>query len=188
MLNKRNRPEINAGSMADIAFLLLVFFLVATTMDQDIGIQRKLNPTQEITSAPVPERNILTIMINSENRLLVDSEYLEVVELKSIAKRHIENNGKSNCAYCLGAKDPNSSDHPRKAIISIQNDRQSSYSLYVAVQNEITAAYSELRERESQKKYGKVFAEIGKQNQNTIKKLFPLLISEAEVNFNIAAR
>lgn len=177
---KRSRPELNAGSMADIAFLLLVFFLVATTMNKDIGIQRKL-PSLEIgPSSQVSQKNILKVLVNSDNLILVDDEYLSISEIKERAIRFIDNNGASNCNYCEGSKNPSSSDHPEKAVISLQNDRGTSYKTYVSVQNELTAAYNSLRNRMAEKKFSMSFDDLGKTEQIAIAKSYPIIISEAE--------
>ena len=128
--SRRGLPEINAGSMADIAFLLLIFFLVTTTMDQDTGIARKLPPMPEEEmqedDSQIHARNIYTVLINSYNQLLVEGELMDISQLKDGAKRFINNNG----------TDPNSSDNPEKAIISLQNDRGTEYITYIRVQNE----------------------------------------------------
>jgi biopolymer transport protein ExbD len=182
---KRARPEINAGSMADIAFLLLIFFLVTTTMDADKGIQRKLpqwNP--DITSAVTHQRNVLTILVNSNDKLLIEDEYASLEDVKESSIRFLDNNHNGSCTYCQGKGHSNSSDAPSKAVISIQNDRNTSYKLYVAVQNEVTAAYNTLREREAQKLFGQEMGDLNAQQKKIVISRFPMKISEAEtVNF-----
>ena len=149
---KRAAPEVNAGSMADIAFLLLIFFLVTTTIETDSGINRKLPPTDEIVDPPViKERNIFTVVVNKDNRLLVEEDVMELSELRQAAIAFLDNGGGAGeeaCDYCKGEKDPSSSDNPEKAIISLKNDRETSYKVYIAVQNELVAAYNDLRDRE----------------------------------------
>ena len=149
---KRAAPEVNAGSMADIAFLLLIFFLVTTTIETDSGINRKLPPTDEIVDPPViKERNIFTVVVNKDNRLLVEEDVMELSELRQAAIAFLDNGGGTGeeaCDYCKGEKDPSSSDNPEKAIISLKNDRETSYKVYIAVQNELVAAYNDLRDRE----------------------------------------
>lgn len=183
--NKRAIPEINAGSMADIAFLLLIFFLVTTTMDADKGINRKLppwDPDQDQTDNQVKERNIFTVLINSNNQLLVEDDYLELSELRNECKKFIINNGDGSCTYCTqGERNPNSSDNPGKAIVSLQNDRGTSYEMYLKVQNELVAAYEDLRNEYSVKKYGKPYLELDDEDKITdVKKAFEQKISEAE--------
>lgn len=180
MLKKRSRPQINAGSMADIAFLLLVFFLVATTMNNDFGIQRKLPAINPEPGKQIPERNILTVLVNSNDKILIEDDYVQLNEIEAIAKAFIENNGKGDCSHCEGLKNPSSSDHPKKAVISLQNDRKTSYSTYIAVQNELTAAYTQLRNREAKKRYGVELDELESHQKKEIAALFPLIISEAE--------
>jgi len=168
---RREIGEINAGSMADIAFLLLIFFLVTTTMDVDSGIARKLPEKSDVESdVIVKEKNVLDIVVNRNNQLLVENEYVKVTDVKRLAMKFIDNGGGIGtpvddkpgepCDYCTGEKDPNSSDHPSKAIISLQSDRGTSYGMYISIQNEIEAAYNELRNTLSKKLYGRSYDEL----------------------------
>jgi biopolymer transport protein ExbD len=169
---RRAAPEINAGSMADIAFLLLIFFLVTTTMDVDKGLARKLPPIQEDMPdmPPIKKRNLFSVLINSNNDMLVNGEYMTIKELRAAAKKFVSNNG----------ADPESSENPQKAIVSLQNDRGTSYNIYIAVQNELAAAYRELRDEEAMRKYGKKYESLGEEEQKDIAGIYPLNISEAE--------
>tara|TARA_B100000035_G_scaffold310496_1_gene318394 strand:- start:928 stop:1512 length:585 start_codon:yes stop_codon:yes gene_type:complete len=185
--NKRAIPEINAGSMADIAFLLLIFYLVTTTMDTDKGINRKLPPIEdELVQDPPPikERNIFTVLVNSNDQLLVEDEYLEISELRAKAMEFIDNNGDGSCEYCKGYGVSSSSDNPVKAVISLQNDRGTSYGMYVKVQNELVAAYEDLRERYAEDEYGRSYRgmdpEEDKEIIKEIKNAYQQKISEAE--------
>lgn len=181
---KRDIPEINAGSMADIAFLLLIFFLVTTTMDVDKGINRKLppwNPEQLDDPPPIKKRNIFTVLVNANDDLLVEEEYMELEDLRAATKRFLNNNGDKSCTYCLGGlRSESSSDNPQKAIVSLQNDRGTSYNMYVAVQNELAAAYNELREELAQRRYGTAVENLTKEQQDEIQNAYPQKISEAE--------
>ena len=146
---KRSAPEVNAGSMADIAFLLLIFFLVTTTIEKDSGINRKLPPIEELEEdVVIKQKNIFTVLLNGKDQLLVEDELMELKDLRSAAVEFLDNNGDKTCNYCKGIKDPASSDNPDKAIISLKNDRETQYKVYIAVQNELVAAYNELRNRE----------------------------------------
>ena len=149
---KRSAPEVNAGSMADIAFLLLIFFLVTTTIETDSGINRKLPPIDEIEDPPIiKQKNIFTVVVNKNNQLLAEEELTEISDLRALAVEFLDNGGgegEEACDYCQGPRDPKSSDNPDKAIISLKNDRETSYKVYIAVQNELVAAYNELRDRE----------------------------------------
>ncbi|WP_456440746.1 ExbD/TolR family protein [Psychroserpens sp.] len=145
---KRSAPEVNAGSMADIAFLLLIFFLVTTTIPKDSGITRKLPPIEDNDEdVIIKEKNIFTVLLNGKDQLLVEDELMEMKNLRAAAVKFLDNGGDGSCSYCKGAKDKKSSDNPDKAIISLKNDRQTSYAAYITVQNELVAAYNELRNR-----------------------------------------
>ena len=171
---KRSIPEINAGSMADIAFLLLIFFIVATTMDVDSGITTKLppmpDPLQKNDDSQIKRRNIFTVLVNAKDQLLVQDEWGDIKNLREGAKKFINNNG----------ADPNLSENPEKAVISLQNDRGTSYNMYIQVQNELKAAYNELRDDASKGKYGKKFKDLNDEQQKEIQKLYPMKVSEAE--------
>ena len=146
---KRSAPEVNAGSMADIAFLLLIFFLVTTTIPKDSGISRKLPPIEPPNEEEViiKQKNIFTVLLNGKDQLLVEDELMELKDLRAAAIKFLDNGGDGSCSYCNGAKDPKSSDNPDKAIISLKNERETSYAAYISVQNELVAAYNELRNR-----------------------------------------
>jgi biopolymer transport protein ExbD len=184
MIFKRSASEINAGSMADIAFLLLIFFLVTTTMDVDAGITRKLPPFEEPLlpqANTIHKRNIFTVLVNADNQLLVEGDYLELKDLRTKAKAFISNNGDGSCTYCMNAAGlSNSSDNPQKAVISLQNDRATDYKTYIAVQNELAAAYNELRAELGQERFGRKLGDLNTQEMNELKAAFPQVISEAE--------
>ena len=154
---KRSAPEVNAGSMADIAFLLLIFFLVTTTIEKDSGLNRKLPPMEEDVDPPIiKQRNIFTVLLNGKDQLLVEEELMEIKDLRAAAIEFLDNNGDGTCTYCKGPKNSSSSDNPDKAIISLKNDRETSYAAYISVQNELVAAYNVLRNRRA--------LEVGPQN------------------------
>lgn len=203
---KRAAPEVNAGSMADIAFLLLIFFLVTTTIETDSGINRKLPPTDEVVDPPIiKERNIFTVVVNKNNQLLVEEKPLDLANLRQAAIEFLDNGGgqgEEACDYCEGPKDPSSSDNPEKAIISLKNDRETSYKVYISVQNELVAAYNDLRDREFAKLnplIGLTFVEANKRYADPryvtererlkplldeVKARYPQKLSEAEPNKN----
>lgn len=201
---RRETPEINAGSMADIAFLLLIFFLVTTTMDVDSGISKKLSekPPKDYVPPIIKQRNIFEVNINRNNQLLVEGEAMEIADLKTAAQDFIDNGGGDGkvedgvstgpCTYCKGAKNIASSDHPNKAIISVQSDRGTEFDTYIQVQNELLRAYRDLRNRLSLEKYNVSFTELEqnykddkgnedlKKKVDDIKKSYPQIISDAE--------
>ena len=200
---RRKSPEVNAGSMADIAFLLLIFFLVTTTIETDSGINRKLPPMEEQIDPPIiRQKNIFTVVVNKNNQLLVEEELTDIKDLRNLAVDFLDNGGGSGeeaCDYCQGNKDPRSSDNPDKAIISLKNDRETEYKVYIAVQNELVAAYNVLRNREFARLYPNealtyVEADLRysdprtspddksslKEKLDVIKALYPQKLSEAE--------
>lgn len=185
MRRSKGVPEVNAGSMADIAFLLLIFFLVATTMDVDTGLARMLPPWQpEIIDKPpeIKERNIFIVLINSQDRLLVENEWGDVRMLRKQAKEFIANPAEKET---LPEKEmievPYFGNYPvSKQIISLQNDRSTSYEMYMKVQNELVAAYNELREEMAQQKFGITFDKLPEDQKKAIQTIYPQRISEAE--------
>ena len=164
---KRAAPEVNAGSMADIAFLLLIFFLVTTTIETDTGLNRKLPPIDDTEREPpvIKQKNIFTVLINSKNQLMVEEQLMELKDLRKAALEFLDNGGGTGedaCSYCHGKKDPSSSDNPDKAIISLKNERETTYSTYISVQNELVAAYNILRDRRAEELYGMTLVEMQK--------------------------
>lgn len=184
---KRELQEINAGSMADIAFLLLIFFLVTTTMDTDSGIVRKLPPMPEPGSEQediqIKERNIFVVLVNRNDQLLVEGEQMSIRDLREAAKEFIENPAnKEN----LPAKESETFDYfgtlevTKKHVISLQNDNGTTYKTYIAVQNELAAAYNELRDEISMNKFGKKYEDLDEDIRKVVEKIYPMKISEAE--------
>ena len=136
----KGAKEIDASSMADIAFLLLIFFLVTTTIDQDKGIIHKLPAWSEEPppdDVRINDKNLLEILVNANNQLLVEQEYMELDELKDIVIKHLDNRGKL----------PNFSESPQEAVISLKNDRGTNYGTYIEIQNSLKAAYAEVRDK-----------------------------------------
>lgn len=200
---KRPAPEVNAGSMADIAFLLLIFFLVTTTIETDSGISRRLPPIEDVTDPPeIRQRNMFLVLINKDDQLLVEDELMDIKDLRSAAIAFLDNGGGTGveaCDYCQGPGLPDSSDNPDKAVISLQNDRLTSYKMYIAVQNELVAAYNDLRDREAQRLYGKDYRTMDKnfndsswrgdrdqlqEQLDVLKAMYPQKLSEAEPKRN----
>lgn len=198
---RRSTPEVNAGSMADIAFLLLIFFLVTTTIDKDKGLMRQLPPANiETQIFDVKQKNILSFKMNDQNEILANEQLITLADIEQLTIDFLDNGGApaadpNFCEYCKGARSKFSSDNPKKAIVAISPDRLTSYDTYIQVQNEVLNAYNSLRNRESQRLYGFNFTERDRQLKEgtykgdeakartqlkAIRELFPMLISEAE--------
>lgn len=182
---KRATPEVNAGSMADIAFLLLIFFLMTTTMDTDTGLPRMLPPmvpADDTETPPINKRNVFVVLINAKNQLLVQGQYLDMQDLKDKAKEFIENPLDKSDLPAKDLKDiPFFGEYPvSKGVISLQNDRGTQYQKYLTVQNELQLAYTELREDLAKRKFNKKFSECSEEEQDAIKQIYPQRISEAE--------
>lgn len=175
-------PEVNAGSMADIAFLLLIFFLVTATISSDEGINRMLPkdcPSGDCGGI-IAERNILRILINNNDEVMIENEVIAMEDLKDITKNFLDNNGDNTCSYCHGEKVISASDNPKKAVVSLQNGKNTTYKQYIAVQNELTKAYYELRQAYSLNVIGKAPDKLSKTEEKQVKDAYPFMLSEAE--------
>ena len=182
----KKTPEINSSSTADIAFLLLCYFLMTTTMGSQTGLQRRLppmpDPSQKVEDQKVNRRNIFIVRINSSDRLLAGSEAIDVSQLKEKTKEFLSN----------PSNDPNLPEKSEidiegygpcmvsKGVISLQNDRGTSYQAYIAVQNELVKAVNELRDDFAYNNYGKRYASLSEEKQEIVRKAIPQNISEAE--------
>ena len=185
-MGKKKVPAMNTSSTADIAFLLLCYFLMTTTMGSQTGLSRRLPPMpdkdQKVEDQKVNRRNIIQVKINSADRILAGSEPIDISQLKDKIKEFLTN----------PMNDPNLpekeiqdiegfGEYPvSKGIISLQNDRGTSYQAYIAVQNELVKAVNELRDDFSRKNYSKVFSQLTEDEQGIVKKAIPQFISEAE--------
>ncbi len=172
--------------MADIAFLLLIFFLVTTTMNVDTGLARMLPPMpekdQKKDDVDVKKRNIFTVLINKSDKLLVKGEPMDVSMLKDKAKEFIMNPNNDENLPEVEVKDIPLIGPYRvsKGVISLQNDRGTTYKMYMKVQNELVAAYNELRNGLSQERFGKKYDDLTKEQQDAVQDAIPQRISEAE--------
>jgi biopolymer transport protein TolR len=199
-------PEVNAGSMADIAFLLLIFFLVTTTIETDAGLDRMLPPIEPPDSdVVIKQKNIFLVNVNKYGQILADEQPVELADLRTAVTAFLDNGGLSKseatqdnpfCDYCQGLRDATSSDNPDKAIVSLKSDRETKYGVYIAVQNEIVGAYNDLRNREAQRLFRRNFTEMEdlynnpetpsevredlKDKVKRIQDLFPQKFSEAD--------
>ena len=183
---KKKTPAINSSSTADIAFLLLCYFLMTTTMGSQTGLSRRLPPMPEkqdkVDDQKVNRRNIIIVKINSADRLLAGSDPIDVSQLKDKIKEFLTN----------PVNDPNLPEKEEKdiegfgkypvskGVISLQNDRGTSYHAYIAVQNELVKAINELRDEFAFKNYGKPFIQLTEEQQDIAKQAVPQNISEAE--------
>jgi len=190
-VKKREIQEVNASSMADIAFLLLTFFLMTASMGTSSGISRRLPPPippdhkQDDDIVEVNRRNILIVLVNSNNQLMVNGEVMDVHRLRQKAKEFITNKyDDPHMPEKLVPEEvipffenvPTTSKH----VISLQNDRGTQYQAYITVQNELMAAYRELREELARNRFGIAFSDLDEERRNAIQKVFPQNISEAE--------
>ena len=185
-MGKKKVPAMNTSSTADIAFLLLCYFLMTTTMGSQTGLSRRLppmpDPNQKAQDQKVNRRNIIVVKINSADRILAGSEPIDISQLKDKIKEFLTN----------PADDPNLPEKEiqeiegygecpvSKGVISLQNDRGTSYQAYIAVQNELVKAVNEIRDDFSRRAYGKPFAALDEEKQDIVKKAVPQNISEAE--------
>jgi len=183
---KKKVPALNASSMADISFLLLIFFLVTTSMDVNQGLARRLPAiSNEQVDKPqdVNRRNFFYVKINSQNELLVQGEPLDIKQLREKAKEFIENpNNASNLPVKVEEEIPGLGlvSYTKDHIISVQNDVDTQYQMYLNVQNELVAAYNELRDDFSKQRWGKVYNELDEDQQKLVQKVYAQRISEAE--------
>jgi len=183
----RKVPEIPSASLADIAFMLLIFFLVATTMDVDSGLERKLpqwvDPEQlQDDDQQIKERNVFVVLVNRNNELLVEGEYADIENLRERTKEFMAN---PNNAENLPEKEPKQIPYfgevmVTKGVISLRNDLDTKYGTYIAVQNELVAAINELREELARQKFGKSYDDLDDDQQDAIRDIYPSKISEAE--------
>ena len=188
MGKKRKTPGINGSSSADIAFMLLIFFLITTSMDTDKGLARRLPPPvpkdqKKDEQVDVNKRNLLVVLINSSNQILCGDQFVDIKQLKDKVKDFIDN------PYNDANKPEKvEEDVPffgkvmtaKKHVISLQNDRGTEYQAYISVQNELAKAYNELRDDVSRKKFGKAFADLDEEQQKAVQQIYPQKISEAE--------
>ena len=185
-MSSKKTPAINSSSTADIAFLLLCYFLMTTTMGTQTGLSRRLPPMpdqeQKTQDQKVNRRNIIIVKINSADRILAGSEPIDVSQLKDKIKEFLSN----------PSNDPNLPEkevteiegfrpYPvSKGVISLQNDRGTSYQAYIAVQNELVKAVNELRDEFAMQEFGRKFLLLDETKQDIVKKVVPQNISEAE--------
>ena len=188
MGKKRKTPGINGSSSADIASMLLIFFLITTSMDTDKGLARRLPPPvpkdqKKNEEMDIKKRNILVVLINSNNQILCNNEFIDIKQLREKVRNFIENPyndehmpEKTEVDVPFFGKQMVTKNH----VISLQNDRGTEYQAYIDVQNELAAAYNELRDEVSRKKFGKAFADLDEDQQKAVQMIYPQKISEAE--------
>ena len=185
---KRKVPDINSSSTADIAFLLLIFFLITTSMDTDRGLARRLPPPPENDKEQknedkVKQRNVLQIYLNMYDQLMVNGEIMNVQQLRAKTKEFVANKYNDESLLEKTSKEVDffgPTMVTEKHVVSLQNDRSSSYQAYIDVQNELVAAYNELRDELSQEKWGKNYSELNEDQQKAVREIYPQKISEAE--------
>lgn len=181
-------PQINASSMADISFLLLIFFLVTTSMDVNQGLARRLPapvpPDQKVENTDINKRNLMVVKINSANQLMVQGQLLEIKQLRAKAKEFIKNESDDATLPKLVEEDFGEPigvvKYTKDHVISVQNDVDTQYQAYLDVQNELVAAYNELRDECARQYFHKAYAELDEDQQKQVQKVYPQKISEAE--------
>ena len=179
-------PALNTTSTGDIAFLLLIFFLVATTMDVDKGIQRRLPPmpdeNQKQQDIKVNRRNIVVVRINAQDRILAGGTPMDITQVKDQIKEFITNPANSEALPEKEMKDIEGFGQyaVSKGVVSLQNDRGTSYSAYLRVQNEIVKAFNEIRDDFAMVNYGSKYADLDEEKQRIVRDAVPQSISEAE--------
>jgi len=184
-VNVKKAPQINAIQMADIAFILLIFFMVVTTMGSEFGMIRMLPPwTDDTTGDKINERNIFVVNVNAHNIIGVRGRPTEISQIRTMTKEFFDLNRR-------GEHDPEKElrDLPllgptwvnSGAVVSLQNDRATSYRIYMQVQNELTAAIRELRDEFCLQRFGTLFEDSTQEQQDVVGgSVFPIAISEAE--------
>lgn len=165
MKNHREPQEVNAGSMADIAFLLLIFFLVTTSIENDAGLNSLMPPEKNKDIVDIKQRNLFEIVVNDKDQIMAKDEIINLQSLRDKVIAFIDNGGLlienvGYCDYCKGERLAELSENPSKAIISIKSKRNASYPVYVAIQNEVIGAYNHLRNRESLRLFNTTFEAI----------------------------
>lgn len=182
----RKTPGLNTQSTADIAFLLLCYFLMTSTMDQQSGLQRRLPPmpdqNQKTEDTKVNKRNIIIVKINSSDRLFAGDQLLDVSQLKDKIKEFITNpNNDPNLPEREMKNIEGYGEYPvSKGVISLRNDRGTSYRAYIAVQNELVKAINEVRDDFCKQNYGKAYTFLTEDQQKIVREAIPQNISEAE--------
>lgn len=176
MLKKKKREgaEINGSSMADIAFLLLIFFLVTTTINVDTGIGMVLPPPLDPEQEPPPirERNLMKILVNSQGLILMDEEPVQITEVRDKLIEFISN-PENNEELSIS---------PDAAIVSLKTQRETPYSIYIDMLDEVMAAYKDLRDAASRSNYGVTYDALADDSpqQDQIREMYPKKISIAE--------
>ena len=182
----KKTPEVNSSSTADIAFLLLIYFLMTTTMNQDSGLQRRLppmpDPNQKVEDQKVNRRNIIIVKINSMDRLFAGNEPIDISQLKDKIKEFLTNpsNDKDLPEKPIKEIEGYGPYPVSKGVISLQNDRGTSYEAYIEVQNELIRAINELRHEFSMRNYSRAYDKLTEDQQKIVRTAIPQFISEAE--------
>lgn len=162
---RRDAPAVNAGSMADIAFLLLIFFLVTTTILEEQGVLVRLpvwEPDQVLTQ--LDQDKVLTVKINKQNALLIENELAQLKDIPALVKKHV-----------INPRFP-----AKEAVVSITHDRGTNYETYLQVYDALLAGYKDLRNERANAQFGKSYDQLSKLDQKAIRTEIPLIISEAE--------
>ncbi len=185
-MGKRATPGITSGSMADVSFILLFFFLMVSSMDSDYGLQRLLPPpvddTHKNDDTKVNERNVFVVLINQQDQLQVEGQLMDIRNLRERTKEFFLN----------PTNNPDFSDKKEeeiplfgkvmisRGVVSLQNDRGTSYKTYMMVQNELTAAINEMKDDLARSRFAKAYDDLTEEELDAVSKYIPMSISEAE--------
>src|SRR5690606_14143184 len=180
---RNSMPSVNAGSMADIAFLLLIFFLVTSMIPNDKGIARDLPqpcPPGAECNIPIKKNNLFAISLNEKGEIFANNEITNIEDLKETLKDFIDNGGDASCKYCQGEKLPAFSDNPKKASISLSVHREAPYQSFISIQDEIAKAYFELREKYVKEVLKTTSEKITKEELKTMQEAYPFRVIETD--------
>ena len=176
---------INAASVADISFMLLILFLMVTSMDVDKGLSRQLPPPdpteEEREEARVSERNVMKIEVTADSRIMLDGKESALGDIRQRVMTFVENeNNRADLPEKFETDIPllGKCQVTKRHVIQIEADRQSNYDIYFGVQNEIVAAYNTLRDKLGTQRFGRTYGQCSDVQKEALRKYYPQRVSE----------